>query len=317
VVVLHNGRISHAGKYDDLVRAGVDFHQFEVEDPRGEEEEEEGNEDGFEGVDDVVVDAVDGDNALLPFPTSSSSSSANGAGVTGAPRQAELATIDLNGGGRRPAPTSSTKDASESGDSHPQSAAHPEEMDRYSNGTAPPYASQSLQSLQSTTAKAPLGGLHGAPHGRTTLQNGTAVFETEFEDVPLIGDRKNHTFGGAVSASEPTSSQQTCVAAETGAIVPPLPFGEEERRDRQLVAHDRYEDEDDDGTARKASSIKRQGRLTSAEERAIGRVDRQVYLGYFQAWGPAFLVPGCVLALAVVERGLQASQNWWLSIWSE
>eukprot|EP00887_Chlorella_sp_A99_P003460 scaffold7.g3460.t1 len=80
------------------------------------------------------------------------------------------------------------------------------------------------------------------------------------------------------------------------------------------------------------------GRLTKAEERAVGRVDRGVYLSYFRrvfvrgvvvkiwsvaclckqrAWGPALWVPAGVLALAVVERGLQALQNWWLSVWSE
>jgi ATP-binding cassette subfamily C (CFTR/MRP) protein 1 len=57
--------------------------------------------------------------------------------------------------------------------------------------------------------------------------------------------------------------------------------------------------------------------LTKAEERAVGRVDRQVYMRYFAAYGPALIIPSIVLVLAVTERGLQAGQNYWLSIWTE
>ncbi|EFN56982.1 hypothetical protein CHLNCDRAFT_143584 [Chlorella variabilis] len=53
------------------------------------------------------------------------------------------------------------------------------------------------------------------------------------------------------------------------------------------------------------------GKLTKAEERAVGRVDRAV------SWSPFFLIPIVVLTLGITERGLQAGQNWWLSVWSE
>ena len=35
-----------------------------------------------------------------------------------------------------------------------------------------------------------------------------------------------------------------------------------------------------------------------------------------RAWGPLLLIPGTVCALALTERGLQAAQNWWLSVWT-
>lgn len=58
------------------------------------------------------------------------------------------------------------------------------------------------------------------------------------------------------------------------------------------------------------------GKLTTAEDRAVGQVDKAIYRNYFASWGPLFLVPLSVLMLAMGERGLQAGQNWWLSIWS-
>ncbi|KAL4446696.1 hypothetical protein ABPG77_007940 [Micractinium sp. CCAP 211/92] len=59
------------------------------------------------------------------------------------------------------------------------------------------------------------------------------------------------------------------------------------------------------------------GQLTKAEERAVGQVDRQVYLAYFRSWSPLYWIPILVLTLGLTERGLQAFQNFWLSIWSE
>jgi hypothetical protein len=46
-------------------------------------------------------------------------------------------------------------------------------------------------------------------------------------------------------------------------------------------------------------------KLTKAEERAVGQVDRAVYTAYFRSWSPAFWIPATVLTLAMVERGLQ------------
>ena len=56
--------------------------------------------------------------------------------------------------------------------------------------------------------------------------------------------------------------------------------------------------------------------LTKAEDRAIGQVERKVYFKYFLVWGPYFLIPSAVLCLAMAEKGLQAAQSWWLSVWS-
>jgi ATP-binding cassette, subfamily C (CFTR/MRP), member 1 len=58
------------------------------------------------------------------------------------------------------------------------------------------------------------------------------------------------------------------------------------------------------------------GLLVKEEERSVGRVDTRVYLRYFQAWGPALIIPIVIVALAACERGLQTAQNWWLSVWS-
>ena len=59
------------------------------------------------------------------------------------------------------------------------------------------------------------------------------------------------------------------------------------------------------------------GKITKAEERAKGRVKREVYLAYFFAWGPYLLFPTLVLSMALLERGLQVGQNAWLAVWSD
>jgi hypothetical protein len=46
-------------------------------------------------------------------------------------------------------------------------------------------------------------------------------------------------------------------------------------------------------------------KLTQAEERATGRVDVGVYLRYFRSWGRGYWVPGALVLLAFMERGLQ------------
>jgi len=61
-------------------------------------------------------------------------------------------------------------------------------------------------------------------------------------------------------------------------------------------------------------------KITKAEERAIGQVERRVYWRYFSVWRtpqlPGLLLPLLVLSLAFLEKGLQSGQSWWLSVWS-
>ena len=71
---------------------------------------------------------------------------------------------------------------------------------------------------------------------------------------------------------------------------------------------------EDDIKKKESSAAKKT--ITKAEERAVGQVERRVYLKYFMVWGPMLLIPILVLTLAVTEKGLQSAQNWWLSVWS-
>lgn len=72
---------------------------------------------------------------------------------------------------------------------------------------------------------------------------------------------------------------------------------------------------DDDKLKTKDSGIDKKS-ITKAEERAVGQVERKVYLKYFMVWGPRLMIPTLILSLAVAEKGLQSAQNWWLSVWS-
>ncbi|KAL6768590.1 hypothetical protein ACKKBF_B11340 [Auxenochlorella protothecoides x Auxenochlorella symbiontica] len=57
-------------------------------------------------------------------------------------------------------------------------------------------------------------------------------------------------------------------------------------------------------------------RTTDVEQRAVGRVDRGLYLRYFAAWGAWWWLPLAMLGLSVTDKGMQAAQSWWLSLWS-
>jgi ABC-type multidrug transport system fused ATPase/permease subunit len=165
------------------------------------------------------------------------------------------------------------------------------------------------------------------------------------------GSRRASLEGGGAAAAAPSSPddelvdvplQDACVAAQTAAVeLPPRPRpppppppppangahapplrsssssspggGASPRSPKIAAASAEPSPTTKEAAARRAASAQ----LTRAEERAVGRVDRRVYLRYFAAWGPAFLVPGAVLALGLTERGLQAGQNWWLSVWAE
>ncbi|GMH35949.1 hypothetical protein BSKO_03817 [Bryopsis sp. KO-2023] len=63
-------------------------------------------------------------------------------------------------------------------------------------------------------------------------------------------------------------------------------------------------------------SGKGKGNLIKAEERAVGQVKKSVYLTYLRFWGPCFLMPGLLMLNSLSEKGFQAMQNWWLSVWS-
>ncbi|WPT17490.1 Multidrug resistance-associated protein 1 [Picochlorum sp. SENEW3] len=71
-----------------------------------------------------------------------------------------------------------------------------------------------------------------------------------------------------------------------------------------------------EGAATDADVSLSRKKLTKAEERAVGQVNRKVYMKYFLAWGPMLIIPSTVLFLAMTERGLQSAQSWWLSVWS-
>ena len=58
------------------------------------------------------------------------------------------------------------------------------------------------------------------------------------------------------------------------------------------------------------------GKLIEKEDRSKGKVDRSVYVQYLKAWGPAFIVPVMYFSIAISERSLQLTQNFWLNIWS-
>ncbi|KAL4518770.1 hypothetical protein Ndes2437B_g00851 [Nannochloris sp. 'desiccata'] len=121
----------------------------------------------------------------------------------------------------------------------------------------------------------------------------------------------------ASSSTPPSPSYaEVCGSAETGGVVQINYSSHRQTQEQQ------QQEEEGKKLLKKPGSQARLSKaaaaqLTKAEERAVGRVERQVYMRYFSAYGPALIIPAIVLALAVIERGLQAGQNWWLSVWTE
>lgn len=174
------------------------------------------------------------------------------------------------------------------------------------------------------------GGVSTPMHPAQTLeqQNGSGGSE-ELEEVDLNAE------SGSLSDFQQQQQTNFCGAAETGgliqSVVSPIqnsspvlrntsPRGTGVYSPQNKAAVNLGTEETNKSGAQKFKTAADQAaasQLTKAEERAVGRVDKLVYMRYFTAWGPALVVPIVVLALAVIERGLQAGQNWWLSIWTE
>jgi ATP-binding cassette subfamily C (CFTR/MRP) protein 1 len=93
---------------------------------------------------------------------------------------------------------------------------------------------------------------------------------------------------------------------------------------RDILQEHRYQNETNhpDSSQKQLSSSRdeKKMKITKAEERAVGQVQKRVYLKYFSVWGtrllPGLILPMFVLSLAIMEKGLQSGQSWWLSVWS-
>lgn len=62
---------------------------------------------------------------------------------------------------------------------------------------------------------------------------------------------------------------------------------------------------------------KKKGKLTGEEERAVGRVKRNIYTSYVKAWGPFFILPVLLMIFSISDKGMNVTQNWWLAFWTD
>jgi len=61
---------------------------------------------------------------------------------------------------------------------------------------------------------------------------------------------------------------------------------------------------------------KKKGKLTGDEDRAVGRVKRNIYTSYVKSWGPFFIMPCLLVLFCICEKGFAVTQNWWLAEWT-
>ena len=141
------------------------------------------------------------------------------------------------------------------------------------------------------------------PSPRST--NNLLMMDDSAKNLTYIDDPSDHA-ADTTTATETTTTNANDDDAPSSSLLPP----QQQQQKHHHHHHHKKPTNDDDPTHGGAQ-------LTKAEERAVGRVSRHIYLAYFLAWGPLLLVPSTVLGLAITERGMQAGQNWWLSIWSE
>jgi len=134
--------------------------------------------------------------------------------------------------------------------------------------------------------------------------------QQQLVEVPLDSPRPTFAFSSSYSSTSPSpSAAEMCGTAETGGVVELNYSSHHQTQEEEIL----LKKTTSSAILNKAAAAQ----LTKAEERAVGRVGRQVYMRYFSAYGPALVIPSIVLALALTERGLQAGQNWWLSVWTE
>ncbi|PRW33949.1 ABC transporter isoform A [Chlorella sorokiniana] len=287
VVVLRDGRVAERGTYHQLLARGVDFHQFEQED-EGEEEAA-----SPAGSKEDSAEELDGGR-----PGGSGADHLQHSHAMGTPTDSAIELQSRGGQG--------------AGDANP---------------------SVSTAGSAAAMAGAVADG-HTDDNGMLDASSGVcAAAETAavFTEVPLLDSPAAAVDGGgggsgAGAGSAPEGQQAEARGSNDYKFVPKPPPIMAPTRHNLLAppattngtAGDAAGAAADGAAAAVAApAAAPAGKLTKAEERAVGQVDRAVYLEYFRAWSPLFWIPLFVLSLALVERGLQALQNWWLSVWSQ
>jgi len=166
------------------------------------------------------------------------------------------------------------------------------------------------------------GGASGAS-GSNSSENASPlpkskIVEEDLEEQQRLIEVPLDSSPSSSSVAPSPSPAEMCVTAETGGAVQINYSSYHQTQEQQ---QQQLQEEEQNLLKKSASEAKinqaAAAQLTKAEERAVGRVNRRVYLRYFAAYGPAFIIPSIIFSLALTERGLQAGQNWWLSIWTE
>ncbi|GAB4815546.1 hypothetical protein N2152v2_002592 [Parachlorella kessleri] len=342
VVVVRDGRIFERGTYRELTARGVDFHQFECNSEG--EEEEEGGENG--GKADPTTAGRGREVGLAAEGAGEATAAAGEAGTAGragpaaAPvREEECKSSSLGLLGTEPGLPDLAAELAAAG----AAAA--------AAGTAGIAGDGQLESLSSECAGAGIFGNGYLGEGIPGIdvcaaaETGTvaapapsgAALASELEaPAPAASDVSLSTGGsppGANGSAAPENGgayykfspkPPLLMAPTINLLNPPRPPSPAHRP--KSPSPPGAEPARSNGAAKGAGAAgapakapagaASRAQLTAKEGRAVGRVDREIYRVYFAAWSPHYVLPLAMLGLALVERGLLALQNWWLSVWS-
>ncbi|PRW61038.1 multidrug resistance-associated 1 isoform X8 [Chlorella sorokiniana] len=249
VVVLRDGRLAEQGTYEELVRAGIDFHQFELL----SESEEEGTEDEEQQGSDSGAGKARSFQGQKSFQGQTSLERVEEA-VEEEEAAAEAAACEGGAGA-----------AIEAG----AEAGLPLGTQLFGDGAVQAQAQQPAQPVQPAE--------HAAPADATALVVVASPMGSPGSTPRAPASPRAKGSGKFKPAPGPV------MAPTRKGMLDPLPSS----------------------------------KIIKVEQRSEGQVSRRVYLSYFKSWSPYFLLPTAVLALAMVERGLQAAANYSLSSWTD
>ncbi|KAI3434886.1 hypothetical protein D9Q98_002940 [Chlorella vulgaris] len=279
VVVLRDGLLAEQGSYEELVARGVDFHQFQGEAAEAPPREVEG--------------------ALAVPPHGAQHPGGEG-------DSAEEHEGQLLGGGSGTAGA-----AARLGSSTRDSAIELMVQSRVQGQEGPAGRAAAGQGLADAIAATADAGAHVC----AAVESGAVFSEVPLFE-PAAGSESPPHAGAADAAAAAAADADVSVTVQVAAANGSSKYQKQHASAAHTDGHQSAQPAGGSPAAAPAAAISG-AKLTKAEERAVGRVDRAVYASYFRSWSRAWLIPLAVLTLVLTERGLQAGQNWWLSVWSE
>ncbi|DBA72204.1 TPA: hypothetical protein ACH3X2_010602 [Trebouxia sp. C0005] len=284
VVVMEAGRISHQGRYEDLLAQGVELHQASM--PSSSSLSNTSS--------DIAPDTPQRSPTHPPSPTHLGPQAAPNAHISATQQHAQPPPID----------SARHQLAAESSQGETDGPKMNPDQTQKAEGSIQP-ALTSLDSLNK-------------PQVLPLLANSAgALLSDRLADPALLSSQDMMLQSHQHEQSEAETIGLSQGAVQTGfraAGKVSMAEGMSEPVTEAIEALGPVRKNPNDDEAHESTDAK--GRLMKVEGRNVGKVDTETYRIYARAWGAFYILPILMLLLAVTERSFYGLQNWWLSVWS-